>query len=170
MKRTPIACLLLAGLALALAAPALAEGPAKPAPPAWQKLQSLAGNWQAPGPDGKPMRTSYELVAGGSALLEKFEPGFEPSMVTVYTMDGETPVLTHYCTAGNQPRMRAQAGSSTDVLDFAFVDAANLTSKEAGHMHHLKLSFVDANHLSQEWTFHKDGKDSAHTMTFERVK
>lgn len=167
-----VAGLVLAGLVMA-GAPTRAGEPAKAqaAPQSWQKLTSLVGTWEGKGPDGKTIRSSYELVANGTALVEKFEPSFESTMVTVYTLDGETPMLTHYCTAGNQPRMRAKAGTNPDVLDFAFVDATNLTSPQAGHMHGLKVSFIDPNHIRQEWTFHQGGKESAHMVAdFARVK
>ncbi len=34
-------------------------------------------------------------------------PGMEHEMTNMYTLDGNTLVMTHYCAGGNQPRMRA---------------------------------------------------------------
>lgn len=92
-----------------------AESPdTKSAGAAFEKLKGLAGTWQAVGTDGKKKRTTYELVASGSTLLERYVDEGMPSgseMITLYHLDGGRLVLTHYCMAGNQPRM--EASSST---------------------------------------------------------
>ena len=52
---------------------------------------------------------SYELIAGGTALVERERTDKTPEMLTVYHLDGKRLVLTHYCMAGNQPRMEAKS-------------------------------------------------------------
>jgi hypothetical protein len=147
-----------------------AAAAAQAAPPAaWNQLRALVGTWQATHPDGKVTRTTFELVANGSALVEHMATTGEASMVTVYTLDGSTPMLTHYCSAGNQPRMRAQTAAS-GALSFAFVDGGNMASPQDPHMHALKVSFVDADHFTQEWTFNAGGKEMTSPFRFERVK
>jgi hypothetical protein len=60
---------------------------------------------------------------------------------------------------GNQPRMQAQAyNPETGELRFEFLDATNLASPEAGHMHNATFHFVDDNHLVAEWQFFENGK------------
>jgi hypothetical protein len=79
-------------------------------------------------------------------------------------------VLTHYCSAGNQPRMRAAQAANSAVLSFTYVDATNLASPQDGHMHSLKISFADADHFTEEWTFHAGGKELNNPIHYERVK
>jgi hypothetical protein len=150
--------------------PALA-GPAPAAtPPALDQLKALVGTWQAKAPDGKVTRATYEVDAGGSAVVERLEGMGEPPMITVYYPDGAHVMLTHYCTAGNQPRMRAAGAAGGKDLNFAFVDATNLKSPADGHMHSLKFTFTDADHFSQVWTMRAAGKDTPYTFNFERAK
>jgi hypothetical protein len=81
-----------------------------------------------------------------------------PAMLTVYHLDGDRLLLTHYCMAGNQPRMRAAAfNPESGELEFQFVDATNLAAG-AGHMHNAKLRLVDNNHLATEWQFYENGQ------------
>lgn len=54
--------------------------------------------------DEGEVRTTYKLVAGDSAIEETLSHG---NMVTMYHPDGNSLMLTHYCVAQNQPRMRA---------------------------------------------------------------
>src|SRR5262245_33835119 len=71
----------------------------------FEKLKSLAGEWQAQGPHGLT-KVSYEIVSGGTAVMETIIPPQEPTMVTLYHRDGDQLMMTHYCSGGNQPRMR----------------------------------------------------------------
>jgi hypothetical protein len=86
-------------------------------------------------------------------------------MVTVYHRDGEALMATHYCSMGNQPRMKASAPiPAGDSIAFRFVDVTNLKKPGSGHIKHLTVKFVDADHFVQEWT-HTDGKKEE-TMAF----
>ena len=79
-------------------------------------------------------------------------------MLTVYTLDGNRVLLTHYCIAHNQPRMEAKALHDGN-LEFRFLDATGLASANTGHMHDVSFHFVDANHLKESWRFFEDGKE-----------
>jgi hypothetical protein len=128
---------------------------------AFARLKALAGEWQARSAQLGSVRLRYEVVAGGSAVLEQFgtDSGNDHSMVTVYHLDGDRLILTHYCMAKNQPRMEAKrfdpAGGN---LEFEFVDATNLSGPDAGHMHTAAFRFVDADHFESRWQFFEGGK------------
>ncbi len=75
----------------------------------------------------------------------------DPDMVTVYHRDGDDLVATHYCSMGNQPRMRASGGSATaKSIRFRFADITNL-KPDGDHIQHLTVTFEDANHFNQKW-------------------
>jgi hypothetical protein len=79
-------------------------------------------------------------------------------MLTVYYLDGNRLLLTHFCMAGNQPRMEAASyDPAAGVLRFRFLDATNLTTPGAGHMHNSAFRFVDDNHLTSDWQFYENG-------------
>jgi len=116
----------------------------------------------------------YELVAGGTCLQEtfRFEGDDSHTMVTMYHVDGDDLMLTHYCIANNQPRMRAE-NISADLKEIAFnfVDATNLPDPNAGHMYKAVFQFNDENEFSSAWTFRKDGKDTfTEQESYKRVK
>lgn len=166
-----LAVLTLGFAAAAFAAEPKHETPAGPPNPGFERLKALIGSWEGTGEDGKPVAISYSLISGGSALEEKLGPADEPSMVTMYHPDGATVLMTHYCAAQNQPRLRAKAASpDARTLEFTFVDCSNLSSKDAGHMHHLVLSFEDPDHFSQEWTWKENAKERKTLFHFSRKK
>jgi hypothetical protein len=138
---------------------------------AFARLKTLVGEWEATTNSGK-VHLTYELVSGNTALLERESSETMPSMVTVYYVDGGRLLLTHYCMAGNQPRMQAKAlNPDTGELDFQFLDATNLTSPAAGHMHNAKIRIVDNSHLVSEWQFYENGKPKFNeTAQYTRVR
>ncbi len=136
----------------------------------WNMLKSLAGNWHGPGEGGKDVQISYQVISNGNTVMEtmKAEDG-SPFMVTMYHHDGDSLVATHYCALGNQPRMRAKSADGKQIV-FKFVDVTNLASPDAAHIHDLTLTFLDADHLTQEWTHRAKGKDGMAVFKLTRVK
>jgi hypothetical protein len=131
---------------------------------AFAKLAALAGEWKTS--DGKAVLT-YEVVAGGTAVLERETGEGRPPMLTLYHRDGDRLLLTHYCMAGNQPRMAARSfDTAAGELVFDFIDATNLSHPDAGHMRTVKIRFLDADHIESEWQFYENRKP---TMT-ERAR
>jgi hypothetical protein len=135
------------------------------------RLKTLVGQWEADTKSGK-VHLSYELVSGDTAVLERESSETMPSMVTVYYVDGGRLLLTHYCMVGNQPRMQVKAfNSDTGDLDFQFLDATNLASPGAGHMHNAKIRIVDNSHFVSEWQFYENGKPKfSENAQFTRVQ
>lgn len=166
--------LLLSALLLAEAAQnAAAQQTPQPsdASAAFSRLKTLAGEWQAVAKEGN-VHMTYQVVAGGTALLETENMDGRPPMITVYHLDGSRLLLTHYCMAGNQPRLAERRfDPATGEMDFAFLDATNLTSPNAGHMHNVKFRLLDHNHLVSEWQFYQDGKPKfTETANYSRVQ
>ena len=137
---------------------------------AWSRLKSLVGEWDGDTATGK-MHLSYTLIAGGTALVERESSEHMPEMLTVYYMDGKRLLLTHYCMAGNQPRMQAQAfDPATGELQFRFLDATNLPPG-AGHMHNATFHLTGTDRFASSWEFYQDGKlAKTETVEYARVK
>ena len=138
---------------------------------AWKRLLSLAGEWEGT-EGGRTTTLTYTVISGGSALMESMRmPAPEPDMVTVYHPDGDRLVMTHYCSAGNQPRMATEPiKGDTGNLHFAFLDATNLAAPGDGHMHDLVVTSVDQNHFDEEWTWQAGGKDKKEVFHWVRAR
>jgi len=142
---------------------------------AFAQLKSLAGDWESQtAKDGKS-HVRYEVVSGGSAVVERFESdelGAGNAMLTVYYLDGDRLQLTHYCMARNQPHMQAESfDSATGELRFAFVSATGLSSPAAGHMHNASFRFIDSDHFSTDWQFYEGGKPKfSEAVQYTRVR
>jgi len=85
--------------------------------------------------------------------------GHNEDMISMINLDNDRLLMTHYCSAGNQPRMVATASPDGKTITFDFLDATNLSSPDAGHMHRVIFTFVDANHHTEDWLFIAQGKE-----------
>jgi hypothetical protein len=132
---------------------------------AFTKLKSLEGIWEGKAPEGQPMKVIYHVISGGSAVMSQ---AGEDSMVTVFHLDGDRLLMTHYCGAGNQPRMVATLSQDGKTMEFKFLDATNLATPQTGHMHHALFTFADTNHHTEQWTFARDGKEETGLFSLTR--
>jgi hypothetical protein len=166
----------LAGVLLAAATAGAAE-PAR-APDhaqAFDRVKALAGVWEGTagvGKEGFPASVSYEVVSNGTAVLERMFAGTPHEMLNVYYLDAGSLVAVHYCSAGNQPRFKYEAGTSTATeLAFDFAGGDNVNPARDQHVHAGRLFVADAGRLEEEWTFWKDGKlDHGARFTLVRKK
>ena len=135
------------------------------------RLKMLMGTWESAGPQGGVLTNTIRLVSNGSALEEISQSSEHDQMVTLYTADGDRLALTHYCTAGNQPRMETLAVSGDPKeFDFSFAGITNLMNSNSGHMHHLVIQIADRDHFTEQWTWRENGKDRTTAIHFTRRK
>lgn len=139
----------------------VSQAETKAAPPAFKKMQALAGEWEGKDASGMPAKTSFKVVVADTTVMETLQMHGEPEMLTLYTVDADGIALVHFCPTNNQPRMRAvpKPGEAKE-LDFQFTGAGNLPEPSVGHQHRLILRFEDENHITEEWTWRSKGTDS----------
>jgi hypothetical protein len=142
---------------------------AGPANAVFQKLRALAGTWEGKDEQGNAVKTSFKLIAGETAVMETLNMSGMEEMVTLYSVDGDGIALLHYCPTNNQPHMRAVPPSG-DIRDlvFEFQGAGNLPDLATGHEHKLVMEFRDNDHLTERWTWRKNGKDTEMVYHFTR--
>ena len=163
MRTSKTAILILSTL---FATAALAESNAKQS---FDALKSLNGSWQGKAPDGKPIEVSNRTTAGGSTIMSEIK-GAREDMISMIHLDGDRLLLTHYCEAGNQPRMQASVSPDGKTFAFDFVDGTNLAVSQKGHMQRAVFTVLDASHHTEEWDFIQDGKVMKETFDLQRVK
>jgi hypothetical protein len=133
-------------------------------------LKGLEGTWEGKNSQGQAIKVSFRMTAGGSALLNEIHGKGPENMITMFHMDGDRVLMTHYCGAGNQPRMKATLAPDGKSVAFDFMDATNLASPDAGHMHHVVFTVADSDHHTEEWTFLDHGKEMKELFTLQRSK
>ena len=129
---------------------------------AFATLKGMPGTWQGSSPEG-PVKVTFKVTGGGSAIISEIFG--KEDMISMFHMDGDRLLLTHYCAVGNQPRMAASVSPDGKTFTFNYVDATNLSSPDAGHMQQMILTVIDQNHHTEEWVFADHGHE--HRVTFD---
>jgi phage tail protein X len=148
-----------------------AQKPPSDSQKAFDKLKTLAGLWEGrvttapPQPgmgDGALTQISLRVTSRGNALVHEMkeagtadDPTRYDHPVTMFYMDSDRLLLTHYCDAGNRPRMAARTSADGKTVEFDFLDVAGST--QYGHMHHAVFTVIDANHHIEDWTYMMPG-------------
>jgi hypothetical protein len=131
-------------------------------------LKGMEGNWAGKNSQGHPIQVTFRETAGGSALMSEIHGDGPENMVTMFHLDGDRLLMTHYCGAGNQPRMKVISSDAKSV-SFEFFDGTNIGPGD-GHMQHVTFTQPDADHHVEEWVFLDHGKEIKQLFTLERVK
>jgi hypothetical protein len=147
------------------AGPAAFSGPGN-AQDSFEKLKALSGAWAGSNSQGDPLTVAYRLTARGSTLMSEIHG--HDDMVSMFHMDGDRLLLTHYCDAGNQPRLQAEASPDGKTFAFDFVDGTNLEASKMGHMYRVVFTIVDANRHTEEWDYIHDGKEMKQFFDLQR--
>jgi hypothetical protein len=134
----------------------------------FEELKSLDGSWEGKAPDGQTVQVAYRVTGNGSAVMSEIKG--HADMISMFNLDGDRLLMTHYCGAGNQPRMVASTSPDGKTLTFDFLDATNLASPDDGHMTRLVLSMPDANHHTEEWIYSDHGKPEKEVFELWRKK
>src|SRR5437773_1135275 len=137
---------------------------------AFDRLVSLKGEWEGQH-DGVKIHVTYTLTANGSALMEQFRPESGPVMITMFIVDGNHLIATHYCSAKNQPQMATSAITDPQKpLAFSLTHITGLKSPDDWHNTGLTVIQEDDDHLTQEWTYQSKKKSGKRTLRFSRVR
>ena len=173
-SRVESLALLTAALALApFSRPASAQTPTAAGviepKAAFDRLKSLAGAWEGRVADeaaGPATTVFYRVASNGSVVMETLFPGTEHEMISMYHMEKEDLVLTHYCAMANQPKMRLDPKASTmETLVFAFEGGTNFDPAKDPHVHSGVVSFR-GEALQADWAVWYDGKEASHNRFF----
>ena len=128
----------------------------KPSPP----LRTCPAHGKAKTADGRSLQVTFKVTSGGSAVMSEIVGHGSEDMISMIHMDGPNKLLmTHYCGAGNQPRMQASVSPDGKTITFTYFDATNLAAPDAGHMQKMVLTLLDDNHHTEDWTFVDHGKE-----------
>jgi len=144
---------------------------------ALSQIKALIGNWSGTFQwtggrhDSGSMNATYYLTGNGSAVVENLANESTPTMTSVYHLDGRDLRMTHFCGAQNQPRLKARRiDLDHGAIDFEFVDATNLRSADAPHVHGLEIRLIDANHLTLTFLFQSGSVESREEINLKRTE
>jgi hypothetical protein len=162
---------------LALASAALAQEPQKApavqsdAQKAFKKMKTLVGSWQGT-VRNIPINFTIRAASSGTAILHEGNTigGGPPNHeITMFYLDGDRLLATHYCDAGNRSRWEGKMSPDGKAIKFSFLDVVGGT--QGGYLKDMVITMTDADHHIVEFTFvMPDGKPIELRGEFQREK
>ena len=147
-------CLVAHGTSIAQTTSGQTNAPApSDAQKAFEKMKTLAGSWQ-----GTVMNISINVTirpaSSGTVILhEATTSGGRPPdhEITMFYVDGDRLLATHYCDGGNQARFEGKLSPDGKTIEFGFLDVAGST--KGGMVKRMVITTIDANKHLIEFTF-----------------
>jgi hypothetical protein len=114
---------------------------------AFELMKTLAGSWEG-SIMGMSTQITIRVTSSGNAILhEATGQGRPDNPITMFYVDGDRLLLTHYCDSGNRPRMVGKTSPDGKTVEFDFLDVSGSTQR--GMMNHMVFTMIDANHHSE---------------------
>ena len=162
MKKPVVSLPLAAAILVFVAIPVIAADQSTQihdAETAFETIKSLEGDWIGhPQGGGAPVSVRYEVTAAGSTVVKTYSPGKASEMLTIYHMDGDDLMLTHYCVLDNQPQMRFETSTAPGRISFAFAGGTNFDPEVDAHAHEGWTQLIDDDTIETESIGYADGK------------
>ena len=133
------------------------------------RFKSMAGTWQGKSATGESYEVTYQLVAGGASVMTQMHM-LDDDMTSMYYVNGDDLLMTHFCPTKNQPRMKATISPDLNTVSFDFMDATNMKGPNTGHMHRAVFVFSDPEHYAEEWTWKQQDKSTTIRYEMQRKK
>ena len=130
---------------------------------AFETFKGFEGQWAIrSGQKALPIEMTYESGSKGSIVTEQF--GKE---LSVFYRDGQSLLMTHFCNAGNQPRLRLRENTQPGVFEFQMFDITPLQSADAEHVERVIYRIVDDKTIDLEivWKHGKSEESEKYTLT-----
>ena len=118
----------------------------------FKQLCTLLGSWKEDDSD-KNVHVDFRMTAHGSVLVEKWNwPEKNIEALTLYHMDGDVLMATHYCPMGNQPKLLLDIEETSKIV-FKIKSITNLPNTEVGHNVEFWMRLIDSNSFIRSETY-----------------
>jgi hypothetical protein len=124
-------------------------------------IKEQTGKWEFSGEHdhgGGSNTCTFRPTAAGSAVIETIFEGEPHEMISMYHMDGDDLLLTHYCSFQNAPVLKFVKSDKPGEIKFVFHGGTNLDPKVDSHLHEGSFIIKDANTIETRFIAHTNGK------------
>ncbi len=110
-------------------------------------IKNLEGNWRTK----EGATTTFEVTSSGSVIREVLFAGQGHEMTNMYSLQGNSLKMVHYCGLGNQPEMRATSIQDSKIV-FTPTGVSDRLSADENYMGAMTLTLIDEDTINATWT------------------
>ncbi len=142
---------------------------------AFEALKAMEGTWVGTvqtnrSDEPRETKITFKVSAGGHSVIQTFAPGSPMEMFSVYHMDGDELLMTHYCAIGNAPKMKFAASDEAGVVAFDFNGGTNMDPAKDAHAHEGTMRLLSPDRYESRSVGFADGEPSlVQNFKMERI-
>ena len=124
-------------------------------------LKSMSGDWDGTSAEnrhGSYPAINFRVMAAGSTVVETVLQGHPNEMESVFHMDGDDLLLTHYCALQNAPVLRFERSDEPGLIQFVFHGGTNFDPAVDAHFHEGTFKIVGADTVESTFVVVAGGK------------
>ena len=135
---------------------------------AFETLKTLLGDWQVTHDHGRISTVNYKMSCNNTVMVETWalKPGIDS--LTLYHMDGDDFIATHYCPLGNQPRLLF-TGLTGVKYKFKTQSITNLTNPTHDHCRAFDFEIIDGDTIKRNETYAEENIETTESGVFKRT-
>ena len=134
----------------------------------FKSLCSLVGDWKETAPTNNVL-VNYRMSAKGSVLVETWTwPDKNIEALTLFHMDEDVLMATHYCPMGNQPKL-LHVPNEESKITFRIDSITNLPDKSVGHNIEFWMTLDNDNQFTREEIYLEGGELDVMRAVYWRV-
>lgn len=131
---------------------------------AMEVLKTLSGDWvsetSASGHGAYTPVASFKVAAAGTAIIETTGADTPNEMATIFHMDGDQLLQTHYCALMNAPVLRFVQTEKPGELKFVFHGGTNFDVAVDAHFHEGTVQIKDKDTIETSFVVFANGEKS----------
>ena len=135
---------------------------------AFARFRQLVGHFRTVEEPEDAARVVYELWSRDTALMEQWHMADGTKEFTVFSMDGDDFIATHFCAIGVQSTMQLQMPVTNGRYEFKIVAARNLPNPGAMHNSGFSYTFHDDGSITRREYWTKKGEISESLLEIVR--
>jgi hypothetical protein len=118
--------------------------------------------------NGAVIKVTYKLTAADSVLVETWTMSPTRESMTLYHMDDQTLIATHYCPLCNQPTLQLKSIYGS-LFKFEFRSATNLPDSKTAHEHLFEIELLAKDKYRRKETYLENGEAGSEDLIFTRL-
>ena len=131
----------------------------------FEVFQSLKGSWMIRAGDKTlPFQMTYDVESHATIVAEQF--GKE---LSVFYVDGSSLLMTHFCSRGNQPRLKLKSGGRAGRYEFEMFDITNLKEASDAHVEKIIYEILDMQHVNLEIIWKKGAGEESEKYVLTKL-
>lgn len=135
---------------------------------AFEDLKILVGDWQVTHDHGRISTVNYRMSCYDSVLVETWALKPDVESLTLYHMDGDDFIATHYCPLCNQPKL-LYVGGTDSQYNFETQSVTNLSDPDKDHCRALAFKIINRDEILRSETYAENGVETIETGVFSRI-